>query len=312
MKVGRYFRGRETRPFFLDAKSRILDWSALDCKQVAARVRGRAQVALRSATDADFLSALPEIEEWLADNPGCLLETNHASELPAETLNRPMPPPVRPRNLICVGLNYRDHASESKMDLPVHPLLFSKTCNAIGGHNHIICIPDSCQELDFEAELAVVMGSTCRSVRAADAMSFVAGFTCINDISARDFQFSDGQWFRGKSCDGFAPLGPWLVTRDEIPDHRSLHIRCLLNGQVMQDSTTGNLVFDVPALIEFISTFITLEPGDVIATGTPPGVGFARKPPVYLRHGDRVEVEIERVGLLGNAVRRGAGERGTK
>ena len=302
MKAGRYFRGNEIRPFFLDSGVRIFDWSAFNSTRVAGRVRDRASAALHSGTDSDFLAALQEIEPWLAENPDFFRETSQAAELPATVLEQPLPPPVRPRKLICVGLNYRDHAMEAKMELPIRPLLFAKTSNAVNGHNHAIPIPDNCVQLDYEAELAVVMGGTCRSVRAADAMTFVAGYTCANDISARDFQFADGQWFRGKSCDGFAPIGPWLVTPAEIPDHRSLRIRCLLNGEVMQDSTTANLVFDVPSLIEFISSFITLEAGDVIATGTPPGVGFARKPPVFLRDGDRVEIEIEKVGILRNKV----------
>ncbi|MGH9706994.1 MAG: fumarylacetoacetate hydrolase family protein [Candidatus Acidiferrales bacterium] len=303
MKAGRYFRGNEIRPFFLGSGARIFDWSVLNSTRVAGRVRARASAALHSGTDSDFLSALQEIEPWLGENPDFFRETSQAAELPATILEQPLPPPVRPRKLICVGLNYRDHAKESNMELPVRPLLFAKTANAVNGHNHVIPIPDTCKQLDYEAELAVVVGGTCRGVRAADAMGFVAGYTCMNDISARDFQFADGQWFRGKSCDGFAPIGPWIVTPNEIPDHRSLRLRCLVNGEVMQDSTTANLVFDVPSLIEFISSFITLDAGDLIATGTPPGVGFARKPPVFLRDGDRVDIEIENVGLLRNKVK---------
>lgn len=304
MKAGRYFNGSEIRPLLVDSKERILDWSAFDNRQASREVRTAAMAAVWSGSDMDFLTALPRIEEWLAANPGFGEKIHHSAVLPAEILKLPMPPPVRPRKLICVGLNYRDHARESKMELPSRPLLFAKTSNAVNGHNHVVHVPRCCEQLDFEAELAVVIGKTCRSVRAANAMSCVAGFTCTNDISARDFQFTDGQWFRGKSCDGFAPLGPCLVTRAAVPDHRALSVRCRLNGQVMQDSTTENLVFDVPALVEFISGFITLEPGDVIATGTPPGVGFARKPPLYLRDGDRVEVEIENVGLLCNKIQR--------
>lgn len=305
MKAGRYLRGSEIRPFFIDSEARALDWSALDCRRVPGEVRNPAMAAVRSGADRDLLLALPRIEEWLAANPSFSHESDHAALLPAEILRLPVPPPIRPQKFICVGLNYRDHARESKMELPVRPLLFAKTPNAVNGHNHAIRIPHFCGQLDFEAELAVVIGSTCQFVSAANAMSYVAGFTCANDISARDFQFADGQWFRGKSCDGFAPIGPWLVTPAEVSNHRSLRIRCRLNDRVMQDSTTENLVFDVPALVEFISTFMTLEPGDVIATGTPPGVGFARKPPVYLQDGDRVEIEIEKVGVLCNKIQRG-------
>lgn len=303
MKAGRYVRGNELRPFFLDAGARIFDWSVLNSARVAGRVRAQVSAALHSGTDTDFLAALQEIEPWLAENPDFFQERCRAAELPSTTLEQPLPPPVRSGKLICVGLNYRDHAMEAKMELPARPLLFAKTPNALSGHNEDIPIPDNCKQLDYEAELAVVIGSTCRGVRAADAMQHVAGYTCMNDISARDFQFADGQWFRGKSCDGFAPIGPWLVTRAEIADHRSLRIRCLLNGKVMQDSTTANLVFDVPSLIEYISSFITLNPGDVIATGTPPGVGFARKPPVFLRDNDCVEIEIEKIGVLRNILK---------
>jgi 2-keto-4-pentenoate hydratase/2-oxohepta-3-ene-1,7-dioic acid hydratase in catechol pathway len=307
MKAGRYFRGSEIRPFFLDSTARIFDWSVLDCSDVPDQVRRALMAALRSGSDEDFLSAVPEIEEWIAVNPKFLQESVTVLDLPVEVTQVPLPPPVRPRNFVCVGLNYRDHARESEMKIPLQPLLFAKTSNAITGHNCKIDIPPQSEQLDFEAELAVIIGRTCRSVRAADVMQYVAGYTCVNDVSARDFQFTDGQWFRGKSCDGFAPLGPWLATKGDVPDHRVLRIQCRLNNQLMQDSTTQNLIFDIPVLIEFISTFITLEPGDVIATGTPPGVGFARKPPIYLKDGDRIEVDIENVGLLCNTVRRNGG-----
>lgn len=303
MKVGRYYRGNEIRPFFMDSGGRPFDWSVLNSVRVADRVRTLASAAMQSGTEHDFLAALQEIEPWLAENPVFFRETSQAAELPASMLKQHLPPPVHPQKLIYVGLNYKDHAKEAKMELPAKPLLFAKSSNAVNGHNQVIPIPKMCLQLDFEAELAVVISRTCREVRAADAMKYVAGYTCTNDISARDFQFADGQWFRGKSCDGFAPLGPVLVTPAEIPNHRSLRIRCLLNGEVMQDSSTENLIFDAPSIIEFTSSFITLEAGDIISTGTPPGVGFARNPPVFLRDGDRVEIEIEKVGILRNKVK---------
>jgi 2-keto-4-pentenoate hydratase/2-oxohepta-3-ene-1,7-dioic acid hydratase in catechol pathway len=156
--------------------------------------------------------------------------------------------------------------------------------------------------VDYEAELAVVVGRRAKNVSAARALDHVLGYTCFNDISARDFQFADGQWQRGKSCDTFAPMGPTIVTADEVPDPHKLSIKLVLNGQAMQDSNTDQFIFGIPELIEFLSQTITLEPGDVIATGTPPGVGFARKPPVFLKPGDNMEVVIESVGTLNSPV----------
>lgn len=209
---------------------------------------------------------------------------------------------TRPGKILCVGLNYHDHAIESNMPVPTSPVLFSKHPTSVVGNGDTVIIPPGATQVDYEAELAVVIGRTASRVAEADAMDYVLGYTCMNDVSARDFQFADGQWHRGKSCDTFAPLGPWIVTKDEIPDPHALRIRLRLNGETMQDSSTSQLIFKIPALIAFISTFITLEPGDVIATGTPPGVGFARKPPVYLKPGDRMEVEIDGIGVLENTL----------
>jgi 2-keto-4-pentenoate hydratase/2-oxohepta-3-ene-1,7-dioic acid hydratase in catechol pathway len=204
--------------------------------------------------------------------------------------------------VVCVGLNYFDHAAESKGEPPKAPLLFGKFANTLCGDGDPILLPDGIGHVDAEAELAVVIGRTASRVSEDDALEFVAGWTCGNDVSARDFQFGDGQWQRGKSCDTFAPMGQTIVTTDEIPDPHALRITLTLNGTVMQDSSTSQLIFRVPELIAFISSSITLEPGDVIATGTPAGVGFARKPPVFLKPGDRMEVDIERIGALGNPI----------
>jgi 2-keto-4-pentenoate hydratase/2-oxohepta-3-ene-1,7-dioic acid hydratase in catechol pathway len=163
-------------------------------------------------------------------------------------------------------------------------------------------LPAVSTQVDFEAELAVVIGRRAKNVKAGDAMNYVFGYTNFNDVSARDFQFADGQWQRGKSCDTFAPMGPYIATADEIADPHALRIQFRLNGETMQDSTTAELIFRIPELIEFLSASITLEPGDVIATGTPPGVGFARKPPVFMKDGDVAEVEIEGLGVLINPV----------
>jgi 2-keto-4-pentenoate hydratase/2-oxohepta-3-ene-1,7-dioic acid hydratase in catechol pathway len=211
-------------------------------------------------------------------------------------------PVPRPGKIICIGLNYRDHAAESKMPIPEKPVVFSKFSTAVIAPGESVVLPSTSQQVDYEAELAVVIGRHAKHVKADRAYDYVLGYTAFNDVSARDFQFSDGQWQRGKSCDTFAPMGQTIVTTDAIPDPHKLSIKLVLNGQTMQNSNTDQLIFGVPALIEFLSESITLEPGDVIATGTPPGVGFARNPPVFLKPGDRMEVLIEGMGGLGNPV----------
>lgn len=208
----------------------------------------------------------------------------------------------RPGKIICIGLNYRDHAAESGMPLPSSPVIFSKFNACAIGPRQPIVIPRGSTQTDYEAELAFVIGRRAKDVSRDDAFRYIFGYTNFNDVSARDFQFADGQWQRGKSCDTFAPMGPCVVTTDEIPDPQNLPIKLRLNGETMQDSNTCQMVFGVAELVEFLSGFITLEPGDVIATGTPPGVGFARTPPVYLRAGDIVEVEIDGLGVLSNSV----------
>jgi len=211
-------------------------------------------------------------------------------------------PVPRPGKIICVGLNYRDHAAESNMPIPERPVLFSKFSTCVIAPGEPVVIPVTSSQVDYEAELAVVIGRRAKNVSAADAYEYILGYTAFNDVSARDFQFADGQWQRGKSCDTFAPMGQTIVTTDEIPDPQKLSIKLVLNGQTMQDSNTNQLIFGVPRLIEFITESITLEPGDVIATGTPSGVGFARKPPVFLRPGDVMQVQIEVIGELGNPI----------
>ena len=214
-------------------------------------------------------------------------------------------PVPRPGKLICIGLNYRDHAAESNMPIPERPVVFSKFSTGVIAPGEAVVLPASSSQVDYEAELAVVIGRRAKNVKAVRAMEYVLGYTAFNDVSARDFQFADGQWQRGKSCDTFAPMGPSIITADEIPDPHKLSIKLILNGKTMQDSNTDQLIFGVPQLIEFLSETITLEPGDVIATGTPPGVGFARKPPVFLKSGDEMVVEIEGIGQLNNPVTAG-------
>jgi 2-keto-4-pentenoate hydratase/2-oxohepta-3-ene-1,7-dioic acid hydratase in catechol pathway len=236
-----------------------------------------------------------------ADDKTVAQWTKHGKVYPLEevTLCAPVP---RPGKLICIGLNYRDHAIESKMEIPQTPIMFSKFSTSIVGPEAPVVIPPGSEQTDYEAELGFVVGRVAKNVPRERALSHVFGYVCLNDVSERGYQFSDAQWQRGKSCDTFAPMGPFVVTCDEVPNPHDLAIKLRLNGATMQDSRTSQLIFDIPALIEFISRAITLEPGDVIATGTPPGVGFARKPPVFVKPGDRMEVEIEGLGVLASPV----------
>src|SRR5437868_9319086 len=212
-----------------------------------------------------------------------------------------------PRKIVCIGLNYKDHAAESGAAIPNEPILFNKYATALIGHGAPIVLPPVSQEVDYEAELVIVVGKRGRNIPAASASEFAAGDTVGHDVSARDWQLKkDGkQWMAGKTFDTFAPAGPVLVTADEVPDPRNLGIRLRLNGQTMQDSTTKQLIFGVGELLAYLSQVFTLEPGDMIFTGTPPGVGFARKPPVFLKGGDVVEVEIDGLGVLRNPVVQG-------
>jgi 2-keto-4-pentenoate hydratase/2-oxohepta-3-ene-1,7-dioic acid hydratase in catechol pathway len=216
--------------------------------------------------------------------------------------------PLVPTDILCIGLNYREHAAESGSAIPENPMLFIKSSNALNNPFDPIPIPRRSSQIDYEAELAVVIGKTAKYVSRENALDHVLGYTCANDVSARDWQreksLGGGQFARGKSFDGFCPLGPWLVTRDEVPNPNALRLKTILNGQTMQDHTTGDMIFDVPSLIESLSSTMTLRPGAVILTGTPQGVGFARTPPVWMKDGDTVVVEIERIGRLENTLRK--------
>jgi len=211
-------------------------------------------------------------------------------------------PAVRPSKILAIGRNYIDHAIEGGAEPPSTPLLFNKLPNSLSAHNAPIALSNLSQKVDYEAELAVVIGRRARQVSEANALEHVFGYTLINDVSARDLQFGDGQWTRGKGLDTFAPLGPFITTRDEIADVQALKIEGRLNGEVMQSSNTAKMIFKIGYLISYLSQGITLEPGDVIATGTPEGVGVFRDPPVLLKAGDVYEVEIEGLGTLRNPV----------
>jgi 2-keto-4-pentenoate hydratase/2-oxohepta-3-ene-1,7-dioic acid hydratase in catechol pathway len=214
-------------------------------------------------------------------------------------------PIERPGKIVCIGLNYRDHAEEQGVPLPEAPLLFAKWQNTLIGPGEPIVIPPIVTKCDYEAELGVVIGTRVRHASAENALEAVAGYICVNDVTARDLQFADGQWTRGKSPDTFCPVGPRLVPREEIPDPQQLAIRAVLNGETMQESSTSNMVFGVADLIAYITRTVTLEPGDLIATGTPAGVGVFRKPPVLMQPGDEITIEIEGLGALTNPVASG-------
>ena len=247
--------------------------------------------------DSEYWNLAGEILTWAA---------NLSSE---QDLLRPLsqtqlaPVVPNPSKIICIALNYMDHCREQKVEVPKSPVLFAKFPSAlIGSQDNITWPPAASQQVDYEAELAVVIGRTARNVPAERAYDYIAGYTISNDISARDVQFSDGQWVRGKSFDTFFPFGPFLATPDEVGDPGHLQILCRLNGRLVQDSNTDQLIFKIPELLEFITSTCTLFPGDVISTGTPNGVGVFRKPQIFLQQGDLIEVEIEKLGCLRNHV----------
>jgi 2-keto-4-pentenoate hydratase/2-oxohepta-3-ene-1,7-dioic acid hydratase in catechol pathway len=219
--------------------------------------------------------------------------------LSSVTLTAPVPAPGK---IICIGLNYRKHVAEVEAAVPLEPVLFAKFSNCVAGPDQTIFVPEIAADLDYEAELGVVIGRTAREVARRAALDHVAGYLCVNDLSSRALQFRTSQWTTGKTVDGFCPMGPWLVTADEIGDPQQLAIRCEVDGEVRQSASTADMIFGVAELVEAISRTITLEPGDVIATGTPSGVAMGMTPPRYLRPGNEVVVEIERVGRLANRI----------
>jgi 2-keto-4-pentenoate hydratase/2-oxohepta-3-ene-1,7-dioic acid hydratase in catechol pathway len=262
---------------------------------------GREVVGLGGAGFADLLSviaggadALDRVARWADNAPG--------SEILSVEKARLLAPIPRPPKLICIGLNYRDHAEESRLPMPEVPTVFAKFATAVTGPGHPIVLPKNSSKPDYEAEFAVVIGRRGRHVPEERWRDYVFGYTIVNDVSARDFQMATSQWTMGKTFDTFAPMGPAVVTADEIEDPHNLAISLTLSGEVMQSSNTSNLIFNVPRLIAFLSSAFTLEPGDVIATGTPGGVGFARKPPRWLRPGDETRIKVDGLGELVNPV----------
>jgi 2-keto-4-pentenoate hydratase/2-oxohepta-3-ene-1,7-dioic acid hydratase in catechol pathway len=212
-----------------------------------------------------------------------------------------LPPVPRPRNIVCVGRNYREHADEEGVERPERPEMFLKHTSSVVAHGKpITWDPDLATQVDYEAELAVVIGASARRVATEDALSHVIGYTCLNDVSARDLQFGDAQWARGKSLETFCPVGPWMVTYDDVADPQALTVRCLVDGELRQEASSADMYYSVAQIVAYCSQAFTLLPGDIVATGTPGGVGVFRKPPALLRDGQRVVVEIEGIGRLEN------------
>jgi 2-keto-4-pentenoate hydratase/2-oxohepta-3-ene-1,7-dioic acid hydratase in catechol pathway len=264
-------------------------------------VSGERVISLVGAGHTDIFSvlklgddALPALETWMDKAPA-----DAVSKLGDVKLLAPVP---RPPKLICVGLNYRDHAIESKMDIPATPTIFNKFPNVVIGPGDPIVLPAASAKPDYEAEFAFVIGRGGRNIPAEKWRDHVFGYTMVNDVSARDFQMATTQWLMGKTFDTFAPMGPWIVTASEIEDPHTLDISLEIGGEVLQSSNTKELIFGVPQLVESVSKVVTLEPGDVFSTGTPSGVGFARKPPRWLKAGDEVVVRVQGIGELRNPV----------
>ena len=306
MKLISFAQNTETR---LGA---VLNTTVVDLKQAFIEFQKQVADLDLSGDDlpADILSflqsterikkAVEEIFNWVQDSdfdPATIGFLYPLSEVKVK------PPIPNPSKIVCVGLNYADHCREQNWEIPTSPVLFAKFPTTIVGYGDPIhWPPESSQQVDYEAELAVVIGREARHLNAEQAYDYIGGYMNANDISARDVQFTDKQWVRGKSFDTFCPTGPYLVTHDEIGDPHQLSIRCWVNGELRQESNTNQLIFKIPFLIAFISKTCTLLPGDILCTGTPGGVGLFSEPPVFLQPGDVVEVEVDKLGRLRNAV----------
>ncbi len=270
--------------------------------------------ALQPRGVIDLAAIAPDMLSFIDGGPALLAAarsflTPDRPVIPLEQVIFLAPIPLLRRNVICLGLNYAKHAKESaeargrEYKQPTHPVFFTKATHTINRHDGIIPFDAAVSEqIDWEAELGVIIGRSGKNIPIERAMDYVFGYTCINDVSARDLQANHSQFFKGKSLDGACPLGPWIVTADEIPDPHQLHITCRVNGVTKQDSNTSSMLFNIPAIISILSRGMTLDAGDIVATGTPSGVGFARNPPEFLKPGDVVEVEIEKIGVLRNRV----------
>lgn len=271
MKLVRYGNPGQEQPGLIDAQGTLRDLSA-QVRDFDATALTRTGIAKLAALDP---TSLPKV----AGTPRYGAPVAHVGKM------------------ICIGLNYRDHAAETGAAIPEQPILFMKATSAIMGANDDVIIPKDSVKTDWEVELGVVIGDTARHVNVADALNHVAGYLVVNDLSERAFQLEHGgQWVKGKGCDTFGPIGPWLLTADEVPDPQNLNLWLEVNGHRYQHSNTRNMIFGVAELVSYVSRYMTLQPGDVISSGTPPGVGLGQKPPVYLRAGDVMELGIDGLG----------------
>ena len=272
MKLVRYGAAGEEKPGLIDGDGRLRDLSGsiAEIDRAALSPQGLAELRNLSVETLPLVSGKPRLG------------------VPLTCISK----------LVCVGLNYRDHAEEAGMAIPTEPVLFMKATTCITGPTDPVIMPKGSAKTDWEIELGIVIGSIARDVPLERALEYVAGYVAVNDISEREFQLErGGQWDKGKGCDTFGPIGPWLVTRDEIPDPQNLAMQLTVNGQIMQNGNTRTMIFGCAEIVSYISRFMTLLPGDVIATGTPPGVGLGRKPPHYLKAGDTMRLAIEGLGV---------------
>jgi 2-keto-4-pentenoate hydratase/2-oxohepta-3-ene-1,7-dioic acid hydratase in catechol pathway len=294
----------------IDAVGCLLENGIVALKRAAFAFEDRLPATIPPATAAEWLHSMRSLLK--AGEQGMdlcrTLQSIPAAELAGAgawvsleecELQAPIPDPGK---IVCMGQNYIDHCREQGVEPPESPVIFAKMNNTVLPPDQPVRIPPGSTRVDFEAELAFVVGSRASRVGRGDAWRYIAGYLILNDVTERAMQRGDGQWVRGKSCDTFAPMGPCLVTRDEVPDPHNLAIQFRLNGRLMQDSRTSNLIFPIPVIMEFLTNSMTLEPGDIVSTGTPPGVGAFREPPVFLKAGDQMEVLIEGIGVLRNPV----------
>jgi 2-keto-4-pentenoate hydratase/2-oxohepta-3-ene-1,7-dioic acid hydratase in catechol pathway len=283
-------------------------------KEVCYGVINKQTVLSLPALAKHFKKEVPqELEDFIVRRDTNLGETEqmlkNADKNVIKKVSKPLsqvsllPPIPFPSKIICLGLNYFDHATETKSTIPDEPIIFLKPHTAITGPNQIIIKPKFVRELDYEGELCIVVGKTAKNISVRDAKKYIFGYTVFNDVSARDYQFKDGQWTRGKSFDTFAPTGPCITTENQLKNTDNLSIRTWVNGELRQNGSTRNMVFKVSEILHHLSRVMTLEPCDIIATGTPAGVGFAMEPQQFLKHGDIVQIEIEGIGALENTVR---------
>lgn len=283
---------------------RLISFQTDGAPKLGAIVDGRAidLCAVDSTLPATMIDLLAAGDAGMTQASSAIAKADpaaHGQALDDVTL---LPPVVRPGKVIALGRNYAAHAKEGGAEPPEYPMLFHKTHTSLLGAGGTVRIPAGTNRVDYEAELAVIIGKTCKNVEEADAFEYIAGYCAANDVTARDWQRLTTQFTAGKMVDTFGPLGPALVTKDEVPDPGNLSIKSILNGDVMQDGNTKMMIFSVPFLVSYISKISTLEPGDVILTGTPEGVGYARKPPVYLKEGDVITIEVEGLGTLTNPI----------